>query len=99
MRKFSFAFFDNLKFLLDENFIVLTEKDQENMIAIYGYPAYWPTTCLAYYPNKEQIEIFFQSQHLIYINIQKLLDFLYTTRTNTFYEIIRSIAEQRKCYQ
>ena len=36
---------------------------------------------------------------LIYINIQKLLDFLYTTRTNTFYEIIRSIAEQRKCYQ
>lgn len=55
MRKFSFAFFDNLKFLLDENFIVLTEKDQENMIAIYGYPAYWPTTCLAYYPNKKEI--------------------------------------------
>ena len=25
------------------------------MIAIYGYPAYWPTTCLAYYPNKKKI--------------------------------------------
>lgn len=55
MCKFGFAVFDQLKILLDGNFIALTDKDQEDMITLYGNPASWPTKCLAYYPNKEKI--------------------------------------------
>ncbi len=47
--------FSCLKELYDGEFLWLTQKEQDYFVNLYGYPAYWPSTSLVTYPDKQQI--------------------------------------------
>ncbi len=56
MLKYSRLLYKNLKDVYDQNFLLLTQQEQENMFAFYGDPAYWLTLCMACNPNMKGIK-------------------------------------------
>ena len=47
--------YENIKDVMDHNFPLLTEQEQDNFIALHQDPANWLTTCLAGYNDKQKI--------------------------------------------
>lgn len=55
MWRYTEKFYTYCQSIYDNNLRFLTQKEQEYIISTVGYPAYWPTSCLAIYPNQKKI--------------------------------------------
>lgn len=48
-------YYQGVKDIMDHNYPLLTEQEQNNMTQNYGDPAYWISAALAYYPDRQKI--------------------------------------------
>lgn len=55
MWRYTEKFYTYCQSIYDNNLRFLTQKEQEYIISTVGYPASWPTSCLAIYPNQKKI--------------------------------------------
>lgn len=55
MWRYTEKFYTYCQSIYDNNLRFLTQKEQEYTISTVGYPADWPTSCLAVYPKREKI--------------------------------------------
>ncbi len=55
MWRYTEIFYTYCQSIYNNNLLSLTQKEQEYIIGTVGYPAYWPTSCLAIYPNQKEI--------------------------------------------
>lgn len=55
MWRYTEKFYTYCQSIYDNNLRFLTQKEQEYIISTVGYPASWPISCLAIYPNQKKI--------------------------------------------